>query len=562
MALQGFDEALFAELFVVGVVGFGDAVGVEDQHITCAKLALSNRAIPILENTQHGGGGVEALHGVIAAKEQAREMAAIGVTQVANGVVVFGEEECGEGAVRRVVAEELVHGTQKALRLIQSDGALAAQIGLQIGHQESCGDSFSRDVTDHEAEAFLAEIKKVIIIAADFASLDAKAGVFKSFQGRLRLGEEPSLNLFGDFEFLGDAALGFQPPGKGTALRFDSLSHLVEAHQRKGIAVKIPKAGKDAAPNRSVLCAGSRWVRRLRGAHVHLIFEAFQARRELEANSALGPFAVLGNHILGDKGDRHGPANELDLFRAGVRCDEGEVRGAVGRGDGYETTVGLNAGVKDQLEAELIEVEAQALLQITDENRNRLETQVRVLAIQANRGAVRPLLRRIAHGRDYKPRAVKRALGAGMVPNWSQKAQRAAPLQSHILPSWCAARRGGRHDKYRGLVFGPAEGGEGVVEAREGEADNVEVAAFDAGDVAAGTALDGVGAGFVVGLAGGEVAGDFFGGERGEVHQSGLDKGEALRVGEADEGDTGEDGVRKAGKFFEHVARSEEHTSE
>src|SRR5438034_3448621 len=41
----------------------------------------------------------------------------------------------------------------EALWLIQSDGALAAEIGLQIGHQESSGDSFSGDVADDEAEA-------------------------------------------------------------------------------------------------------------------------------------------------------------------------------------------------------------------------------------------------------------------------------------------------------------------------------------------------------------------------------------------------------------------------
>src|SRR6266571_840663 len=309
MALQNFDKALLAELVVVRVVGFGDAVGVESEGIAWEKLAFSNFAIPILENPKHGGSGVEALNGVITVEQQAGEMAAIRVAQAADGIVIFGEEKGGKGAVGSVVAEQLVHGTQEPLRLIESDGALAAQISLQIGHQESGGDAFSGDVADDEAEALLTEIEEVIITAADFASLDAKAGILKSFQGRLPLGEEPGLNLFGDFEFLGDPAIGFQPVGKGAALCFDGLGHFIEAHQRKGIAVKIPETSKDAAPNRSVLCAGSRWVRRLRGAHVDLIFEAFQPRRELEANSALGPFAVLGNHILSYKSDRHGPAN-------------------------------------------------------------------------------------------------------------------------------------------------------------------------------------------------------------------------------------------------------------
>src|SRR5260370_38576989 len=162
------------------------------------------------------------------------------------------------------------------------------------------------------------------------------------------------------------------------------------------------ETGKDAAPNRRVLCAGRRLVSRLRGAHVHFILGAFQGRRELEANPALAPFAVFDNHILGDKGDVSGLANELVLFRAGFWRDEGEVRGAVRRGDGYETAAGLNAGVKNQLEAELIEVKAQAAVEVANVDRDRLKAQVRVLAIQADSGAIYQLATGVAHGRDYK----------------------------------------------------------------------------------------------------------------------------------------------------------------
>ena len=147
------------------------------------------------------------------------------------------------------------------------------------------------------------------------------------------------------------------------------------------------------------------------------ILETLQARRELETDAALAPFAVLGNYILGDESDVRGLADELALFRAGFWRDEREVRGAVGRSDGYETAAGLNAGVKDQLETELIEVKAKAAVEIADVDRNRLEAQVGVLAVQANGGAVIPLAKRVGHGRDYMPRAVKRTLGAEMLPS-------------------------------------------------------------------------------------------------------------------------------------------------
>src|SRR5260370_13782318 len=143
MTLEGFDQALFAELFVGGIVGLGYAVGVESERVTQAKPTFCNFAIPILENTEHGGGGLEALHSGITAEEQGGEMTAIGVAQAARSVVVFGEEEGGESAVGSVVAKELVHGAQEALGLIDCDGALAAQIGLKDGHQESGSCAFS-----------------------------------------------------------------------------------------------------------------------------------------------------------------------------------------------------------------------------------------------------------------------------------------------------------------------------------------------------------------------------------------------------------------------------------
>jgi hypothetical protein len=94
-----------------------------------------------------------------------------------------------------------------------------------------------------------------------------------------------------------------------------------------------------------------------------------------------------------------------------------------------------------------------------------------------------------------------------------------------------------------------------VIDAGEGEAHDIEVAAFDAGNEAAGVALNGVGAGFVMRLAGGEVGEDLLAGERGEMDERRFDKGAARGIGEADEGYAGDDGVGAARKFFEHVTR-------
>ncbi len=57
-----------------------------------------------------------------------------------------------------------------------------------------------------------------------------------------------------------------------------------------------------------------------------------------------------------------------------------------------------------------------------------------------------------------------------------------------------------------------------------------------------------------MGFAGGEITVDLFCGKFGEVHQRGLCEAEPFGVRKADEGDTGDDSVGAAGKFFEHMA--------
>src|ERR1035437_858289 len=85
----------------------------------------------------------------------------------------------------------------------------------------------------------------------------------------------------------------------------------------------------------------------------------------------------------------------------------------------------------------------------------------------------------------------------------------------------------------------------------EWEADDVEVAAFDAGNPAGGAALDGVGAGFVHGFAGGDVGGNLLFGE-GEKTDGGDFGGYFSGIG-GDHGDAGDDAVGAAGEQAQHA---------
>src|SRR5215472_2814646 len=117
VAAEGSGEALFAKFVAIVVEGFGDAVGVERENVAGRNLGFADLAVPVLKGADDGGGGFEMRERIVAAKQQCGEMAAVGVAQAARGVVVLGEKQRGERAVRGVVAKKLVHGTQQALRL-------------------------------------------------------------------------------------------------------------------------------------------------------------------------------------------------------------------------------------------------------------------------------------------------------------------------------------------------------------------------------------------------------------------------------------------------------------
>src|SRR5262244_2649605 len=107
-------------------------------------------------------------------------MAAVGIAEAAGCVVVLRKEECSERSVGGIGTEKLVHGAQEAHGLIERDGALAANVGLQVRHQQGRGDTFPGNVTDHEAEMIVVELDKIVVIPADVSSRQTDSGKFQS----------------------------------------------------------------------------------------------------------------------------------------------------------------------------------------------------------------------------------------------------------------------------------------------------------------------------------------------------------------------------------------------
>src|SRR4029077_5458368 len=113
----------------------------------------------------------------------------------------------------------------------QRESELAAQIGLQIRHQESGGQSLSRYIRNDKAETIRAEAQKVVVIPAYGARGNASSCIFERFELGQGLWKEAVLHLRGDGELLGHAAFGFEFFRGGAALAFNGMGELIEADQ-------------------------------------------------------------------------------------------------------------------------------------------------------------------------------------------------------------------------------------------------------------------------------------------------------------------------------------------
>lgn len=274
--------------------------------------------------------------------------------------------------------EELIDGAEEALGLIEGDGALAAEIGLQIGHEKSGGDALAGNIADDQAETVGAEVKKVVIVASHGACREAVTRVVEPVDRRANLRKKAALDFVGDFEFLRGAAFDFEFCGGGATLGFEGVSDFVEADQGENVAVNVAEARGDAAPDGGFLAE----QRRLDGAADRagvggIELDAAEARSVIEADAAARPLFIFRDHIFGDEDDLRGTADELVLDRIWLGGNEGKNGGAVGRSDGDEAFPGLKLDVIGEVEAELVEVEAEAAVEITDEDLGGMDTQVR-----------------------------------------------------------------------------------------------------------------------------------------------------------------------------------------
>ena len=108
-------------------------------------------------------------------------------------------------------------------------------------------------------------------------------------------------------------------------------------------------------------------------------------------NPALAPLFVLGVDILGHEEHVAIDANQLVCGLIGTGRNQRKIRTAVGRCDFDPSMFARGrAVIHDQFETQLVHVESQASVQITNVNHYVLDTQVRVFAAGAKHASVRP----------------------------------------------------------------------------------------------------------------------------------------------------------------------------
>jgi len=115
----------------------------------------------------------------------------------------------------------------------------------------------------------------------------------------------------------------------------------------------------------------------------------------LKANAAAGPFLIFREDVLGDEDYAGGATDELVVLGVGLRSYERENSGAVGRRYGDESFAGLEFGVVGEVEAELVDVEAEAAVLVADVDGDGVDAEVG-RGIRGWCGG--------GHGRDYTVR--------------------------------------------------------------------------------------------------------------------------------------------------------------
>src|SRR5215813_5711448 len=99
MPAHGLNQALLPELLSPVAERLRYAVCIKCESVSVVEPPLTDRAVPVLEESDNGCGGVQPFYHAVVAEQKPREMSAVRKTKAPPGVVIFSKEERGIGAI-------------------------------------------------------------------------------------------------------------------------------------------------------------------------------------------------------------------------------------------------------------------------------------------------------------------------------------------------------------------------------------------------------------------------------------------------------------------------------
>ena len=153
-------------ILVVGVSGFRQAVGVEEQHIAGFHVQTRGGEIEFMEHSQRQAGGFDAQHpavpydncGPVAGIMDFHLPAGLGLSAYQSGVL---SSQCA------LAEDAICLGDHLAER--QAHTSQAAEQGVELRHQHGGGHAFTGNVAEHEEELSIG-LNQVTVIAANGAN--------------------------------------------------------------------------------------------------------------------------------------------------------------------------------------------------------------------------------------------------------------------------------------------------------------------------------------------------------------------------------------------------------
>jgi hypothetical protein len=142
------------------------------------------------------------------------------------------------------------------------------------------------------------------------------------------------------------------------------------------------------------------------------------------------PFFVFSDHVLSEEDNRCRPAHGVVLFRVRLCRSQTQHCAPIRRPHYHESSV-PNRTVKNQIESQLVYIEANAPVHIPDMDRDEEDAQIRKLRIQT-RNRFRPLrCCGVAHRRELYDEPVNNSYGQGMSEQFGSSS-----FRQLVLTSW------------------------------------------------------------------------------------------------------------------------------